>query len=97
VRIDSSGNVLGPCDRPGSLRHLLSLVHVDLAPDDKAKLEGMTVRQFLSELNRFCDQLTGALKDITVPEERVRETAAGFTMHGRKRGEADTAPSPPTA
>jgi uncharacterized protein YbaR (Trm112 family) len=80
-----------------ALRHLLSLVHVDLAADDKAELEGMTVRQFLIELNHFCDQGTGALKDITIPEERVWETAAGFTLHGRKRGGADTASSPPRA
>jgi uncharacterized protein YbaR (Trm112 family) len=72
-----------------ALRHLLSLVHVDLAADDKARLEGMTVRQFLTELNRFCDQGTGALKDVRIPGERVQETAAGFTLHGRKRGGTD--------
>ena len=66
---------------------------IELMLDDEAKLEGKTVRQFFKELNHFCDQGTGALKDITIPGERVRDTATAFTPNDRKRGGADTVTS----
>ena len=75
-----------------SLRQLLSLIHIDLAPPHKAALERMTVGQLLTELHRFCDQGTGSMKDIAIPVNRLRETAAGYTLHGRKRGAAEADP-----
>lgn len=80
-----------------AVRQLLSLVHIDLSPDDKAKLESMTFGQFLGELNQYCDRGSGVLEEITIPEERVRETAAGYTLVGRKRGGTDSPSSPPRA
>ena len=68
-----------------SLSWILDRVLVDLAPEQRALVAGLSVQEFYEEMNKYCRSEPNRLADIRLPKHRIEELAAGFTLIGYKR------------
>ena len=67
-----------------SINWILDHALVDIPPDQKSLLCAMTFEGVLAELKRYCTDHSGVFAGISLPQHRIEELAAGFTLIGQK-------------
>jgi uncharacterized protein YbaR (Trm112 family) len=67
-----------------SVNWILTHILADIPEPMRARLTGLTLEDLLAELKRFCDGHPNLLSGIALPDHRIEELAAGFTLVGRK-------------
>jgi uncharacterized protein YbaR (Trm112 family) len=72
-----------------SLRWILSHLLVDLSPPMREQLANLTVEEFVQQLEHFCNDEPNKLDGVILPDHRVSELAAGFTLVGRRQAAKD--------
>ena len=80
-----------------SINWILDHALADLPPDQKELLCAMTLEAILAELKRYCTNQSGVFAGISLPQHRIEELAAGFTLIGQKTASPAKADSRPTA
>lgn len=75
----------GPHQHPWfALSWILDHALADLPDAQKKLLSGMTMGDFVVELQRYCGGQPSKLREISLPQGRIEELAAGFTLIGQK-------------
>jgi uncharacterized protein YbaR (Trm112 family) len=68
-----------------SLRWILSHLLEDLPVPQRGRLGNLTVTDFVRHLESACTGRPSPLDEVVLPQHRIEELAAGFTLIGRKR------------
>src|SRR5262249_28586286 len=68
-----------------SLRWILSHLLADLTGPERERLGTLTVESFVRHLESVCTGKPSDLDGIRLPDHRIEELAAGFTLIGQRR------------